>query len=192
MSQPTYQAGPETGAPYGYPAPVEPKKKNGFAVASLIFGLIGGILFGLGFGIAGLVRAKKAGRGKVMSWIGIILSILWIAPIAYFVPHLLKASDAGCMSAKQTLSTYGEAKLNADQNDPNAMKADLQALATELSSAAAKSGDDAARAAIQRLADDFKELNTDLTDGKAGSADLESRLTADGSKVDSACGTFGS
>ncbi|GAA4983923.1 hypothetical protein [Kitasatospora paranensis] len=192
MSQPIHEATPDAHAPYGYPAPVEPKRRNGFAVASLIFGLIGGMLFGLGFGIAGLVRAKKVGRGKVMSWIGIVLSILWIAPVAYVVPHLLKASDSGCVSAKQTIATYGEAKLNADQSDPTALKADFQALATQLADAAAKSGDATARAAIQRLAGDFQELNTALAAGQAPAADLEGRLTADGTKVDSACGTFGS
>src|SRR5690242_10931614 len=63
----------------GYPAPIgqeppttiaapgpqpQPQGGNGFAVASLIFGIIGGSLFGLIFGFLGLSRAAKVGKGK--------------------------------------------------------------------------------------------------------------------------------
>ncbi len=196
MSIPPPETAPNPQAPYGYyPAPQvpeQPQGKNGFAIASLIFGIIGGILFGLIFGFIGLSRAKKVNRGKAMSWIGIVLSILWIAPIAYFVPHLLKASDAGCVAAKQTISTYDDAKFNADQSDPAALKADFQAVTDRLNDAAAKSQNSAAKTAIQSVANDFKELVTDLDTNTVPSSDLQARMNTDGKKIDSACGTIGS
>lgn len=194
MSLPTHEAGPAAAPeyPYGYPAPVQPPQgKNGFAVAALVFGLIGGILFGLGFGIAGLVRSKKVGKGKVMSWFGIALSILWIAPVAYFVPHLLKASDAGCIAAKQTIGTYNDAKFKADETDPNALKADFQTVATQLTSAAAKSSNSAARTSIKSMAGDFQQLVDDLNSSTAPASDLQDHLNTDAAKVDSACGSIG-
>ncbi|GAA1254610.1 hypothetical protein GCM10009665_51550 [Kitasatospora nipponensis] len=176
----------------GYPAPVQEPGKNGFAVAALVFGLIGGFVFGILFGVLGLNRAKKVGRGKAMAWIGIVLSILWIAPIAYFVPHLLKASDPGCVAAKQSLATYNDAKFNADQNDPAALKSDFHSLQSELDAAATKSDNAGARSAIQGLSGDFQQLVGVLDSGTAPAPDLQSRITADAQKVDSACGTIGS
>jgi hypothetical protein len=165
--------------------------KNGFAVAALVFGLFGGLL-GLIFGIIGLVKASKVGKGKVMSWVGIVLSLLWIAPAVYLVPILIKASDAGCIAEKSTMTTYDDSKLNADQNDPAALKADLQALTTQLAAASAKSGNAAAKSAMSTLSDDLQQLLTAVNSGTVPSADLQTKINDDAKKVDSACGTIGS
>ncbi|MGQ0467566.1 MAG: septum formation family protein [Sporichthyaceae bacterium] len=67
---------PHTAEPWAYPQ--QPQKgSNGYAVTSLIFGIIGGILLAVPFGIAGLRRAKTAGTGKGMSIAGLILSGVW-------------------------------------------------------------------------------------------------------------------
>jgi predicted lipid-binding transport protein (Tim44 family) len=178
------------GPPAGYPAPPEPPRRNGFAVASLIFGIIGGIPLGLTFGILGLRKAKKVGRGKVMSWIGIVLCIVWIAPSVYIAQHAFKAADPGCIAAKDALAEYTDAKFAADAKNPTALKADFQAIVTKLNDAAAKSNS-GAKTSIKAVATDFQELLNDLNATKQPSADLQSRLTADGNAVDKDCGTIG-
>ncbi|MDH6108919.1 hypothetical protein P3T36_006288 [Kitasatospora sp. MAP12-15] len=190
MSIPDQQNAPEAQSqqqPYGWVAPVPEQGKNGFAVAALVFGILGGIPLALIFGIVGLVRSKKAGKGKVMSWIGILLALLWIVPIALLVPHVLKATDAGCLSATASVTSSAD-KLNADGNDPAAMKADLQNVVTQLNGDAGKAGNSAARTSIQALAGDYQQLLDSLTNGTAPSSDLTDRMTADANKVDSACG----
>lgn len=197
MSIPDQQFAPEAQPqqqPYGWVAPVPEQGKNGFAVAALIFGIIGGVLFGLVFGIIGVVRSKKAGKGKVMSWIGIILSVLWLIPIAILVPHLLKttdnvikATDSGCMAATATV-TGSEDKFTADESNPTALKADLQTIVTQLNADAAKSGNSAARASITVLAGDYQQLLDSVNSGTAPSTDLQNRMQSDADAVDSACG----
>jgi hypothetical protein len=190
---------PQPGTPYGPPQPYgqpyqsgPPRKaRNGFAIASLIFGIIGGIPLALGFGVAGLVRAAKVRRGKVMSIVGMSLSVLWLVPIIFLVPHVAKASDPGCIAGKATVTTYGDTKLGADANDPAAMKNDLRTLVTQLNEAAGRSNNAAARTALKKLATDFNELLTDVNNLTPPSAALQSRIAADAKAVDDACGTIG-
>ena len=185
-------APPETAGWAGFEAP-KPAEKNGFAIASLIFGIIGGIPLGLVFGFLGLNRAKKlGGLGKGMAWAGIVLSVLWIAPAAYLVPHMVKASDPGCIAAKDTIGTYSDARLSADSSNPDALKSDFQAIVDQLNAAAAKSNSSSARSAISAMASDFQELLNAINTGTQPSADLESRAEAHGQAIDSACGTIGS
>jgi hypothetical protein len=181
----------QPGTPGGYPQQTPPAKAgNGLAVAALVFGILGGLPLAVGFGIAGLVRAAKVGRGRAMSWIGMALSVLWLLPVVLLVPHLAKASDPGCVAAKSTVNTYGNSKLSADSGDPAALKSDLQALVSQLTGAAAASNSGAARAAITTLAGDFTELLDDLTAVKTPAPDLQSRIDADAAAVDRACGTL--
>lgn len=61
---------------------------DGFAITSLIFGLLGGVLLSVGFGIAALRRiGRGTRRGKEMAITGIALSTIWVivlvAVIAY-------------------------------------------------------------------------------------------------------------
>lgn len=89
-NQPTPQEYGQPGAP-AY-APVPPPYQpiytpapgwNGFAIASLIFGICGGLLFSTIFGIVALVQIKRrGGRGKGMAIAGLVLTGLWIAMIA--------------------------------------------------------------------------------------------------------------
>lgn len=72
-----------------YPQPdFRPYKSgtNGFALASLIFGIIGGLLFSIVFGIVGLVQTKNSGqKGRGFAIAGLVLSAVWIAIIAVVV-----------------------------------------------------------------------------------------------------------
>ncbi|MBB5872393.1 hypothetical protein F4553_005827 [Allocatelliglobosispora scoriae] len=77
--QQPYLAAP---APYQPVAPLQNPKVNGFAIASLIFGICGGLLFSTIFGIIALVQIKRhGGRGKGMAVAGLVLTVLWVAVI---------------------------------------------------------------------------------------------------------------
>lgn len=81
-SQP-YSAPPQQTPPGGYGAPYQqlpPAKSgtNGFAIASLIFGVMGGVLLGFIFGFVALSQIKKRNQGgKGMAVAGLVLSTLW-------------------------------------------------------------------------------------------------------------------
>jgi uncharacterized membrane protein len=60
------------------PSTLTPTKTNWFAIVGLITGAIGWSLFGIIFSILGLSKAKAYGNGKIMSWIGLSLSVLWV------------------------------------------------------------------------------------------------------------------
>ncbi|MBO2448485.1 septum formation family protein [Actinomadura barringtoniae] len=68
-------------APY-LPAQYHKPKFNGFSIAALVLGIIGGIGLSIIFGIAALVQIRRrGGRGKAMAIIGMALSLVWLALI---------------------------------------------------------------------------------------------------------------
>jgi hypothetical protein len=80
---PAYQPAPGGAAPppYGWQPPRKPGT-NGFAIASLVFGLIGGVLLSVIFGILALVQIRKQPQGgKGLALAGLTLSGLWLALI---------------------------------------------------------------------------------------------------------------
>ncbi|WIM98672.1 DUF4190 domain-containing protein [Actinoplanes oblitus] len=88
---------PYPGQPYppaGFPPPgfppahlnYGPPKTNGAAIASLIFGLLGGVLISVICGVIALSQIKKRGdRGKGMAVAGLSLSAFWILGIVTMV-----------------------------------------------------------------------------------------------------------
>jgi hypothetical protein len=81
--EPTYGPGPYP-PPGGYPGPGYPPPPaqkpgtNGFAIASLIFGIIGGVLLGFIFGFIALSQTKRTGQnGRGLALAGVILSSMW-------------------------------------------------------------------------------------------------------------------
>jgi hypothetical protein len=75
-------------APPGYyptqpsAAPAAKPGVNGFAVAALIFGICGGPLLAVIFGIIALRQIKRSGqRGRGMALAGLILSAIWVVAI---------------------------------------------------------------------------------------------------------------
>jgi len=92
--EPAYGAAPGGYGPPGYPPPggypgpgyppPQPQKPgtNGFAIASLIFGIIGGILLGFIFGFIALSQTKRTGQnGRGLALAGVILSSMWTVGI---------------------------------------------------------------------------------------------------------------
>lgn len=83
-SQPPLPYAPPV-APPGTPAGYPPGKPgtNGFAIASLILGLVGGILLSVVFGIVALVQIGRSGqRGKGLAVAGLCLSGVWVLGLA--------------------------------------------------------------------------------------------------------------
>ncbi len=67
---------------------------SGFAVASLVFGILGGVLFSVIFGIIALGRTKPGGqRGRGMAIAGLVLSGVWVAIIAVAVVFAALSPD---------------------------------------------------------------------------------------------------
>lgn len=82
-AQPAWPAGPPAPAPWpaqpGPPVPPHSPGTNGFAIAALVLGIIGGCLLGFIFGFLALRQIKKSGQdGRGMAIAGIILSALWL------------------------------------------------------------------------------------------------------------------
>ena len=67
--------------PPGYHPP-PPAKTNWWAIVSLIFGILGGILISVICGIVGLNKAKQGQGGRGLAIAGLVLSGLWVLVFA--------------------------------------------------------------------------------------------------------------
>jgi serine/threonine protein kinase len=83
------------GPPPGYPPPRN-QGTNGFAIAALIFGIIGGALLGFIFGFIALSQTKRTGQnGRGMAIAGIVLSAVWTVGIVFLIVLALAFSSTG-------------------------------------------------------------------------------------------------
>jgi hypothetical protein len=64
--------------PPGYYAPPPTTATNWWAIVSLIFGLLGGVLISVVCGIVGLNKAKQGQGGRGLAIAGLVLSGLWV------------------------------------------------------------------------------------------------------------------
>lgn len=210
--QPQYQQ-PQYGGGY-YPPPV--KQGNGFAVAGVILAIFVPLL-GLIFSIIGLVKSgARAGAGKALSIVGIVLSIvigagasIAVALAVNSVAHST-AADPGCISAERaagqmgsTLNADGTA-LTADENNPSAAQTDLQkfqtdmqSLQAQLSSAHAQAQHQVVKTKIAALTGDISALDASLqaiehgdTSAASQMNTIASKLQSDGDALDSTCSTL--
>lgn len=69
---------PYPAPPPGYYGPPPQKPTNWWAIVSLVFGILGGVLISVVCGIVGLNRAKKGQGGRGMAIAGLVLSALWV------------------------------------------------------------------------------------------------------------------
>ncbi|MCV7089040.1 DUF4190 domain-containing protein [Mycobacterium interjectum] len=73
---------PQPYPPYPYPPPYR-QTTSGFAVASLVCGMVGGVLLSVIFGVIALGKTKPGGqRGRGMAIGGLVLSAVWAMVIA--------------------------------------------------------------------------------------------------------------
>jgi hypothetical protein len=175
-------------SPYGVP---QGPQTNGLATAGLVLGILPTGPVGLIFSILGIVRAGKVGGvGRTKAWVGLVLSILWIAGyIAGGVAVLGSDTVKNAVTCSQTevrVTALGK-KSQADASNPTAFKKDLQDIIDELNSSANKMADAKKASDMRKAAADFKEVLDDLNSGTAPSADLQSRLGTDGAAVDTDC-----
>lgn len=84
-----YPSAPPPGAyPQAYPP--APQRTDGFAIAALVFGIIGWALFSVIFGVVSLRRIRRTGRqGRGLAIAGIVLGILWIVGTIIVVSAVL-------------------------------------------------------------------------------------------------------
>jgi hypothetical protein len=194
QSYPTGEPAPQYPGPQypgqvpGYPvAPEPPKRTNGFAIAALILGIISLFPLGLIFGIIGLVKSKTYRSGKVMSWIAIVLSVLWIIPYAAVTPRILKATDPGCINVVTNVNNL-LTKMSGDAGDSTAGLNDLKALVTELKTDAGKSHNADAKNAMTTMANDVQSIIDQVSAGTMPSDAAFTKLDTDTDAINVACG----
>lgn len=91
---PTSWPAPEAPRPAQTPPPPQRGETSGFAIASFVFGLIGGVVLSVIFGIIALRRISRRGlRGKGFALAGLVLSGLWTLVIVIVIVVAL-ATDA--------------------------------------------------------------------------------------------------
>ena len=103
--QPEYYQQPS----YYQQAPPPPAGTNGWAVASLIFGILGGVLLSVIFGIVALVQIpKRRQKGKGLAVTGLVLSALWVlgivAAVIFAAANSANRNDAGDIVDSGTVS----------------------------------------------------------------------------------------
>lgn len=82
----------------GYYAPPQQKPTNWWAIVSLIFGLIGGVVISVVCGIVGLRKAKQGQGGRGLAIAGLVLSAVWVV-VAIIIVIFVIAFDNGTVTA---------------------------------------------------------------------------------------------
>jgi hypothetical protein len=174
----------------------ESRRGNGFATTALALGIAGVTLVtivpGVVFGILGLRRATQRGTGRVRSWFGIGLCVLWAAAGAYLLPHLVRAADPGCTAYKgHALTAYNKviSDFNGNHRAPY-LAADLSRAISTLQTAASQSRDPAAAQALSALTGDLRTVLGEIRGGAVVPAHAMTALNRDAASLDTACGTL--
>jgi hypothetical protein len=173
---------PQPGEPAaGNPASAAPEpgsRGNWAATAALVCGILGAVLAtlpaGLILGVIGLRRARRTGRGRVRSWLAIVLTLSWAAVAAYLLPYNRVVDDVNDGAAPATLSRDATAAIREiDRARGDSTNADASRSLTALSRGLRTMVSDVeAGAGVPR--DVLQALNheTGLTDGACGTVRL--------------------
>ncbi|RAY12080.1 hypothetical protein DPM19_27470 [Actinomadura craniellae] len=91
-----FPAGPAGGPPLP-PGPEGAPPRNRLALVALVLGLVGGVLFAVGFAIAALVQIRRTGeRGRGMAVGALLVSAVWLAgSVTFAVTKFADLSDLG-------------------------------------------------------------------------------------------------
>lgn len=124
--------------PGGYPGypmygPPPNNEFNGAAVASLVLGIIGGVLFSAGLGILALTQIRKrGGRGKGMAIAGLSLSGVWLVIFAViFVVSFTRAYNDTVTSGLDEPTRPTAESTEFPTEDPTTTAPDSSLTATE-------------------------------------------------------------
>jgi hypothetical protein len=106
VSDPYALSAPTTpqSTPY-YPPPTE-RRTNGFAIASLVFGILGGVPLAVVFGIVALVQIpKRHQKGGGLAIAGLVLAGVWaLAIVAAIVAVVMTSTDRDSTTGEITES----------------------------------------------------------------------------------------
>jgi hypothetical protein len=95
--------------PYWPQRPGEKQPIDGYAITSLVFGILGGFIFAIGFGIAALRRiARGSRRGRPLALAGIGLAALWMLVLALAAVVLFVNHDDASRNASGVITHRGE------------------------------------------------------------------------------------
>ncbi|WP_327737193.1 DUF4190 domain-containing protein [Streptomyces nojiriensis] len=95
------------GPPPGYGQ--QPPALNGFALASLLSGLLCFPPLGMAFGIAALVQITKRGdRGKALAIVGLVVSVVMTGALVFTAGRVLSAADDRFPSLSEYTDVEGE------------------------------------------------------------------------------------
>jgi hypothetical protein len=184
------------GRPATAAIPPQQRRGNGFATAALALGAAGVTLItvvpAVVFGVLGLRRATERGSGRVRSWLGIGLSLLWAAAGLYLLPHLTRAADPGCAAYKgPALTAYNRviSDLNGSHAAPKLI-ADVSRAAGAFEAAADQSRNPATTRALSDLTRDLRTVLGELRSGAVVPAPAMQALNRDAARTDAACGTL--
>jgi hypothetical protein len=196
----------------GYPPGPPVKRGNGFAVAGMVLAILIWPL-GLIFSIIGLAKSKaRAGAGRVLSIVGIVVALLIGAGSIGLVVVVARspAADPGCLAAENDARTIS-GKITADDNaisrdagNATAERAaiqrfitDMQTLESELNAAQAEAHHQSVRAEIGLMSSDLGIVVVDLQAVQRGDTSKISqrdaaagRLQGDGAAIDSLCSSY--
>jgi len=158
------------------PAVTSVKRVNAYAVTGLVLAVL---IFPLGliFSIIGLVKSKaRGGSGKVLSILGIIISLAYTVPFvsaAVIVFHYYPRTDPGCVAQSDETATQNtfiadeDAMLqdkgtSAERADAQGMVGPVQTLQSELNIAEAKARQPSVRADVGVMTGDLGTMMSAL------------------------------
>jgi hypothetical protein len=183
--------------PYGYPVQQQ-KQSNGFAVAGFILSLLP--LLGLIFSILGLVRSGKvAGKGRVLSIVGLVLSIVFAVVYSLLIANVAKSAtalDPGCTTAENRFATL-DSQIQADSGNMNSLMGDLTSMQLALQASANQAVHDNVESKLQASSTDLQATIADLKALQAGTSTDSTKLSndlqafqTDGTALDTLCSSF--
>jgi hypothetical protein len=187
-------------------------RRNGFAVAGLVLAILIWPL-GLIFSVIGLVKSKaRAGAGRVLSIVGIIVALVIGAGSVGLVVVAARspAADPGCLAAENDARaltskiTADDNAINRDEGNSSAERTDIrrfitdmQTLQSELNAAQAEAHHQSVQTKIGAMSADLGIVVSDLQAVQRGDTSKVSqldaaagRLQSDGSAIDSICSSL--
>jgi hypothetical protein len=199
-----------TGGGYG-PPPV--KRGNAFAYAGIILAVFFPIL-GLIFSVIGLTKSKaRAGVGKTVSIVGIVVSLLvgsGATVLAVAIVSHLSAEDPGCITAESDLLHMDnrliadKAAISQDQNNPSAKQTDtqhiltdMQSLQRQLTTAVPRATHQSVKAELLAMISDINTYTSSWQAAENGDTSQINQVTnaaynlqSDGHALDKTCSSF--